>query len=157
MFTTALRSTVVPSTLLPSTAEHSRVLASVSHPGALVRVLAASRDLWAPYVRFDPTAPHTAVVWTDERHEAVVGAWLPGQASPVHTHLGRPGALLVLQGVLEETTWVTATDGAEPGRRHAVRRHLVADEVRSYGAVHVHGLRNDGTDPVVALHVLARA
>jgi hypothetical protein len=33
----------------------------------------------------------------------------------------------------------------------------VAGEVRSYGAVHVHGLRNDGSDPVVALHVLARA
>jgi predicted metal-dependent enzyme (double-stranded beta helix superfamily) len=131
--------------------------ASVSHPGALVRALAASRELWAPHVRFDPSAPHTALVWADDRHEAHIGAWLPGQASPVHAHLGRPGALLVLQGVLEETTWVTATDGAEPGRRHAVRRHLAADQVRSYGAVHVHGLRNDGTDPVVALHVIARA
>jgi hypothetical protein len=62
----------------------------------------------------------------------------------------------VLQGALEETTWVTASDGTEPGRQHAVRRQLVADEVRSYGAVHVHGLRNAGPDPVVALHVLAR-
>ena len=51
---------------------------------------------------------------------------------------------------------MTASDGAEPGRQHAVRRHLVADEVRSYGAVHVHGLRNPGPDPAVALHVLAR-
>jgi predicted metal-dependent enzyme (double-stranded beta helix superfamily) len=131
--------------------------ASVSHPGTLVRALAAARELWAPHVRFDPWAPHTAPVWADDRYDAVVGAWLPGQASPIHTHLARPGALLVLQGVLEETTWVTATDGAEPGRRHAIRRHLVADEVRSYGAVHVHRLRNDGTDPVIALHVLAHA
>jgi hypothetical protein len=29
--------------------------------------------------------------------------------------------------------------------------------VRSYGAVHVHGVRNEGIDPVVALHVLAHA
>ena len=127
-----------------------------AHPGALVRSLAVRRELWAPYVRFDPAAPYVATVWTDERHEAVIATWLPGQAGPVHTHLDRPGALLVLQGELEETTWVTATDGAEPGRRHAVRRRFVADEVRSYGAVHVHGLRNAGADPTVALHVLVR-
>jgi predicted metal-dependent enzyme (double-stranded beta helix superfamily) len=126
------------------------------HPGALVRVLAERRDLWAPYVRFDPTCPHTTPIWADEVHEVVIGAWLPGQASPVHTHVGRPGELLVLQGALEETTWVTATDGAAPGRRHAVRRLLLAGDVRSYGAVHVHGLRNAGSDPTLALHVLAR-
>ena len=129
---------------------------TAAHPGTLVRVLASSRELWAPNVRFDPTAPFTTRVWSDDEHEALVGAWLPGQASPVHTHLNRPGALLVLQGALEETTWVTASDGTEPGRQHAVRRHLVADAVRSYGAVHVHGLRNAGPDPAVALHVLAR-
>ena len=130
---------------------------ATAHPGTLVRVLAARRDLWAPHVRFDPAVPRTTVIWSDDRHEAVLGTWLPGQASPVHTHLHRPGALLVLQGGLEETTWVTATDGAEPGRQHAVRRHLGPDDgARSYGAVHVHGLRNAGPDPVVALHVLAR-
>ena len=128
----------------------------LAHPGALVRSLAVRRDLWAPHVRFDPSGPYVTTVWADDRHEAVIATWLPGQASPVHTHLARPGALLVLQGELEETTWVTATDGAEPGRQHAVRRQLVADEVRSYGAVHVHGLRNAGPDPAVALHVLAR-
>lgn len=127
-----------------------------AHPGTVVRLLAARRDVWAPHVRFDPTRPYTTTVWTDDHHDAVLGAWLPGQASPVHTHLGRPGALLVLQGALEETTWVTATDGSEPGRRHAVHRQLGPDEVRSYGAVHVHGLRNTVGDPAVALHVLAR-
>ena len=127
-----------------------------AHPGALVRTLAVRRELWAPHVRFDPLAPHVAAIWADERHEAVIATWLPGQASPVHTHLDRPGALLVLQGELEETTWVTAPAGAEPGRRHAVRRRFGIDEVRSYGAVHVHGLRNAGPDPTVVLHVLAR-
>lgn len=127
-----------------------------AHPGALVRELAATRELWAPHVRFDPTSPRSGVVWADDRHEAMITTWLPGQASPVRRHVGRPGALLVLQGVLEETTWVTASDGDEPGRQHAVRRALGVDEVRSHGAVHVHGLRNAGVDPVVALHVLAR-
>lgn len=125
------------------------------HPGSLVRLLAGRRDLWRPHVRFDSTGPLTTPVWADEEHEVVLGTWLPGQASPVHTHVGRPGALLVLQGRLEETTWVTATDGGSPGRRHAVRRHLETGQVRSYGAVHVHGLRNAGGDPTVALHVLA--
>ena len=140
-------------------AAHLAVLADQpvpTHPGALVRSLAVRRELWAPHVRFDPVAPYVTTVWTDDRHEALIATWLPGQASPVHTHLGRPGSLLVLQGELEETTWVTATDGAQPGRRHAVRRRFGIDEVRSYGAVHVHGLRNAGTDPTVALHVLAR-
>jgi predicted metal-dependent enzyme (double-stranded beta helix superfamily) len=141
---------------MPSATLAVTVLTSASHPGALVRALAAARDLWAPHVRFDPAAPCSSHIWSDDRHEALLGAWLPGQASPIHTHLHRPGALLVLQGTLEETTWVTATDGAQPGRRHAVRRQLLAGEVRSYGAIHVHGLCNAGTDPVVALHVLAR-
>ena len=139
----AARIPVVPAQTVPA------------HPGVLVRSLAVRRELWAPHLRFDPVAPYVATVWAAGCHEAVIATWLPGQASPVHTHLDRPGALLVLQGELEETTWVTATDGAEPGRRHAVRRRYGAGEVRSYGAVHVYGLRNAGADPTVALHVLA--
>ena len=49
-----------------------------AHPGALVRKLAARRELWAPHVRFDPTAPRSGVVWADDRHEAVITSWLPG-------------------------------------------------------------------------------
>jgi len=143
------------------TTHHARLLpprdpgaiAALAHAGSVARAVADRRDLWAPHVRFDPDTPHERTVWSDGRWEVRLGAWLPGQSTEVREHVGRPGAVLVLQGVLEETTWVTATDGPAPGRRHAVTRRHVADQVRSYGAVHVHAVANRGTDPAVALHV----
>jgi predicted metal-dependent enzyme (double-stranded beta helix superfamily) len=132
-------------------------LAHHAHPSAVARALAEHRDLWAHQVRFDPTAPFEVTVYDDGRHEAVLGAWLPGQLSRAHEHLGRPGAVLVLQGTIEETTWHVVTDGPEPGRRHAQRRTIEVGEVRSHGAVHVHALGNTGVDPALAIHVRSRA
>jgi hypothetical protein len=107
-------------------------------------------------VRFDPSAAHTAPVWRDARWEVRIEAWLPGQSGGLTEHLDRPGALLVLQGALVETTWVIATDGPTPGRRHAVARRYAADDVRSHGDVHVHEVRNAGPDPAIALNVRRR-
>lgn len=122
----------------------------------VARVVAEHRDLWAAHVRFDPAAPHQATVWSDERWEVRLGAWLPGQSSATHEHVGRPGALLVLQGALAETTWHVATDGPAPGRRTAVTRVHGSGEVRTHGAVHVHTVAAAGSDPALALQVHAR-
>jgi predicted metal-dependent enzyme (double-stranded beta helix superfamily) len=122
----------------------------------LAESVAEQRHLWAPGVRFDPAAPHETVVWADDRWEVVVGTWLPGQSSATVARLARPGVLHVLQGTLDETTWVTATDGPTPGLRHAVTRRYTAGATRSHGTVHVHDVRNPGPDPAVALHVHAR-
>jgi len=133
--------------------EHLR---DAADPRAVARVVAEHRDLWAAHVRFDPAAPHHATVWADDRWEVSVGAWLPGQRSGSHQHVDRPGALLVLQGALRETTWHVATDGPAPGRRTAVSRVHATGGLRSHGAVHVHDVAADGSDPVVALQVHAR-
>lgn len=122
----------------------------------VARVVAEHRDLWAAHVRFDPAAPHHATVWADDRWEVSVGAWLPGQGSGNHQHVGRPGALLVLQGALRETTWHVATDGPAPGRRTAVSRVHAAGGLRTHGSVHMHDVAVEGSDPVVALQVHAR-
>jgi predicted metal-dependent enzyme (double-stranded beta helix superfamily) len=132
-------------------------LDSLTHPSDVARALADRRYLWAPHVRFDPAAAHRAVVWTDGSWEAELTAFLPGQRSAAHPHVGHAGAVLVLQGRMRETTWLVATDGPTPGRRHGVARVLHADDVRSHGPVHVHDLGNDGPDPAVALHVRAVA
>ena len=123
---------------------------------AVARVVAEHRDLWAAHVRFDPARPHHATVWADDRWEVVLGAWLPGQRSGSHHHVGRPGALLVLQGALRETTWHVATDGPAPGRRTAVSRVHATGGLRTHGSVHVHDVAAEGPDPVVALQVHAR-
>ena len=124
---------------------------------AVARVVAEHRDVWAAHVRFDPDAPVHATVWQDDRWEISLGAWLPGQGSGSHEHVGRPGALLVLQGALHETTWHVATDGPTPGRRTAVTRVHAAGGLRTHGAVHVHEVAAQGPDPVLALQVHARA
>jgi len=122
----------------------------------VARVVAEHRDLWAAHVRFDPSSPVHATVWQDDRWEVSLGAWLPGQSGRTHEHVGRPGALLVLQGALRETTWHVATDGPAPGRRTAVTRIHAAGGVRTHGAVHVHEVAVQGPDPVLALQVHAR-
>jgi predicted metal-dependent enzyme (double-stranded beta helix superfamily) len=119
--------------------------------------LAEHRTAWAPLVRFDPAAPFELTVYDDGVHEAVLGAWLPGQVSRAHQHVGRPGAVLVLQGSLQETTWHVVTDGPTPGRRQAVARSIPAGDIRSHGGVHVHALGNLGDDPALALHVRSLA
>jgi predicted metal-dependent enzyme (double-stranded beta helix superfamily) len=146
--TTALRSLHLDRTSLPRSAP-------LADPGRLARHLAARRDLWARHVRFDPSSPYRVGVYSDDAWEVELGAWLPGQGTRTHEHVGRRGALLVLQGVLTETTWLVATDGPEPGRRHAVTRTYGADELRSHGDVHVHAVSNAGSDPALALHVRA--
>lgn len=154
MSTTAL----LPRTLrsrLPLARTSAPALPAHASPAQVAAAVAAHRDLWAGHVRFDPVDPHQAVVWHDERWEVVLGAWLPAQASATVEQLGRPGALHVLQGELEETTWVTATDGPAPGRRHAVVRRWSAGSTRSHGTVHVHDVRNPGPDPALALSVRA--
>ena len=137
-----------------STLEHH--LAHVVDPRAVARIAAEHRDLWAAHVRFDPTTPVHATVWRDDQWEISLGAWLPGQGSRAHEHVGGAGALLVLQGTLRETTWHVATDGPEPGRRTSVSRVHAAGGLRSHSAVHVHEVAVEGPDPVLALQVHAR-
>lgn len=136
--------------------EHLSALPDAADARAVARLLAEHREIWAAHVRFDPVAPHHTTVWADDRWEARLGAWLPGQSSGTHEHVGRPGALLVLQGRLAETTWHVATDGPTPGRRTAVTRLHGPDDVRSHGHVHVHAVEAAGPDPVLALQVHAR-
>jgi len=132
-------------------------LREATDPRAVARILADHRDLWAAHVRFDPETPHHATVWSDDRWEVELAAWLPGQQEQTHEHVGRPGALLVLQGAVRETTWHVATDGPTPGRRVGVTRVHPQHSVRSHGSVHVHAVSAEGSDPALALQVRARA
>ncbi len=143
-------------TSLPAEQHVAAHLYDAADPRAVARVVADHRDLWASAVRFDPDAPQHVTVWADDRWEVRLGAWLPGQSSGEHHHVGRRGALLVLQGSLRETTWHVATDGPTPGRRHAVTRVHRAGDVRTHGDVHVHAVEPEGTDPVLAIQVHAR-
>lgn len=169
MTVSTVRTTIDPTALLRrasyavSRLELPRARAGASiapeHAGAaaVATALAGRRHLWARHARFDPNGPVDVPVWHDDRWEATLGAWLPGQSTGARAHLHRPGALLVLQGELEESTWLVATDGPQPGRRHAVVRRYAAGSLRSHGTVHVHDLRNAGTDPALALHIHERA
>jgi len=136
---------------------HLAGLPEAADPRSVALLVAGHREIWASHVRFDPERPHHTTVWSDDRWEVRLGAWLPGQSSGAHEHVGGPGALLVLQGRLAETTWHVATDGPTPGRRHAVTRVHGPRDVRSHGHVHVHAVEAAGPDPVLALQVQARS
>jgi predicted metal-dependent enzyme (double-stranded beta helix superfamily) len=120
----------------------------------LARELSGHTDLWAPHVQFAHDSRYAVRVAATSDYEAWLLTWLPGQSTGLHDHGGSPGALVVLDGELDEATLA-------PPRRHTpaamVHRALETGRSRAFGPHHVHDVRNTGTVPAVSLHVYAPA
>jgi mannose-6-phosphate isomerase-like protein (cupin superfamily) len=110
--------------------------------------LAADPSRWRPHVDFDPDRRYYRRLLADDRHEAWLLTWLPGQGTEWHDHGDSAGAFVVLQGALVEGT---AVHGLVRGTRHLHRRGVA----HAFGPDHVHRVTNEGPDPAVSLHVYA--
>jgi hypothetical protein len=123
---------------------------SAGSPARTALRLAADPALWLPAVRFDPAARVHTRIWADDDAEAWLLTWLPGQGTDIHDHGGSAGAFVMLTGTLSEWT---------PGRSRFARRGRTRrwhrGDVRSFGADHVHQVRNDLLEPAISLHVYA--
>jgi predicted metal-dependent enzyme (double-stranded beta helix superfamily) len=77
-------------------------------------------------------------------------AWLPGQASPIHSHMTWC-ALSVYEGHLTETLYDRDQIGIDLiSEKHLFRGHVSHSP---YGRSVAHRLRNDSTEPAISLHV----
>jgi hypothetical protein len=116
--------------------------------GEIVRAIAERPGQWRPVVQFsagrrwyyridlgDPAA----------NYEVWLLSWLPGQQTGFHDHGDAVGAFAVADGKLLEST---ATVGSAAVRS----RQLRAGAVRSFGAAHLHDVRNAAGAPAVSVH-----
>lgn len=133
----------------------------VKHLAETARALAGQRERWQRLVDFDPLTRYYAQLESDERHEAWLLTWLPGQGTPWHDH-GHDhgpsaGSFVVLQGVLTEQVagYRSARDLDDARRATGPAITLGPGDQRSFGGPHLHRVTNVGPDPVVSLHVYA--
>jgi mannose-6-phosphate isomerase-like protein (cupin superfamily) len=131
---------------------------TLAHPlttdlAAIARGYAEDPDSWPFAPRFSAVERWYARVGGDDRHEAWLLTWLPGQGTDLHDHGGSSGAFFVVSGALTEEVIVPA-DAAPIVPR---RVNLTAGAARAFGAHHVHRITNTGTAPAVSLHVYAPA
>ena len=114
--------------------------------------LAKQRVLWEPLVSYDPVARYYVRLAREQKFEAWLLTWLPGQGTDWHDHGGSAGAFTTLRGILTERH---AEVGYGPPRIIPGARELVAGTVRSFGSRHVHEVSNRSPEPAVSLHIYA--
>jgi hypothetical protein len=110
----------------------------------IARRVAAHETLWRAVVHHDEAERTPVRLIGTDRYEVWVIGWTPGQAVVLHDHGGSAGALLVVDGELQEEV---ATDGGLA--RHALRK----GDGRELPVETVHAVGNVGTRPATSIHV----
>jgi predicted metal-dependent enzyme (double-stranded beta helix superfamily) len=139
----------------------TRVIALLRRPGE-VDLGAAAEALQALDVR--PSALGGAVcadqanyvrtlLYRDERSEMLLLTWMPGQRSPAHDH-GVSGCVVrVVCGMATEHCYGCAEDAAAD--RNGVMRTFSPGSVLKAEDDSCHTLGNDGSEPLITLHIYA--
>jgi hypothetical protein len=129
---------------------------------AEVRRLTAVPAEWVARVRLDPAGRWYEQIQVSDSCELWLISWLPGQSTGFHDHGGANGAFGVVWGELDEhlagpgATFSAGPVGpgsVGPGSVGSTIRAASAGQVRSFGAHHVHDVRNSAVDSVaVSVH-----
>ena len=119
---------------------------------AEVRRLTSVPAEWVARVRLDPEGRWYEQIRVDDSCELWLISWLPGQSTGFHDHGGANGAFGVVWGELDEHM-VSRGAGGSAGSVGTAIRAVPAGQVRSFGARHVHDVRNSSADSVaVSVH-----
>jgi Cysteine dioxygenase type I len=103
------------------------------------------RDLWEPLVRIDTQRRRYELVYEDERMDAWVLSWMPGQATGFHDHWISSVGLFAAQGVVREDQ---LRYGHPP-----IERELTAGTRRSGNPSYIHRVQHIDGAPAVTIHV----
>jgi hypothetical protein len=111
----------------------------------VARSIAARPVIWEPLVRLDPERRRYELVYEDDRMDAWVLSWMPGQATGFHDHYISSVGLCVAQGAVRE-------DQMRYGMGH-VERHLTAGVSRRGDPSYIHRVQYEDGEPAVTIHV----
>jgi predicted metal-dependent enzyme (double-stranded beta helix superfamily) len=117
-------------------------------PGELEVVaglIAERREIWEPLVRTDSVQRRFELVYEDDRMDAWVLSWMPGQGTGFHDHdLSSVGIACVQGGVRED--WLRF---AQPELEFQLR----PGDLRRGGPGYIHRVRHALGEPAVTIHV----
>jgi hypothetical protein len=111
----------------------------------VARSIGARPDIWQPLVRLDRERRRYELVYEDDRMDAWVLSWMPGQATGFHDHYISSVGLCVAQGSVRE-------DQMRYGTTH-VERHLTAGDSRRGDPTYIHRVQYEQGEPAVTIHV----
>ncbi len=107
--------------------------------------LAARTELWEPLAHRDPEQRRYELVYEDERMDAWILSWMPGQGTGFHDHYVSGVGLCVASGSVREDLMVY---GGPPESRV-----LRAGDARRGGPGYIHRVTHDEGLPAVTVHV----
>ena len=107
--------------------------------------IAARSDIWESLVHANPTRRCYELVYEDDRMDAWILSWMPGQGTGFHDHYISGVGLCVAQGCVREDTMVY---GGEPQSRR-----LGEGATRQGGPGYIHRVNHDDGLPAVTVHV----
>ena len=107
--------------------------------------IAARTDIWEPLVHGNPERRCYELVYEDDRMDAWILSWMPGQGTGFHDHYISGVGLCVARGCVREDIMVY---GAEPQSRR-----LCEGSTRQGGPGYIHRVNHDEGLPAVTIHV----
>jgi hypothetical protein len=111
----------------------------------IARGIAERRDIWEPLTHADTERRRYELVYEDDRMDAWVLSWMPGQATGFHDHYISSVGICTAQGCVREDQM---RYGADP-----VERHLSAGDSRQGDASYIHRVQHWDGEPAVTIHV----
>jgi quercetin dioxygenase-like cupin family protein len=102
-------------------------------------------DAWEPLVHADPTRRRYELIYEDERMDAWVLSWMPGQGTGFHDHYISGVGIAVAAGRVREDLMVY-------GDEH-LALHLRAGDSRQGGPGYIHRVAHESGEPAVTIHV----
>jgi hypothetical protein len=102
-------------------------------------------DIWTPLVTVDRDRRRYELVYEDERMDAWVLSWMPGQGTGFHDHYISGVGIAVAAGGVREDLMVYGGDDIE--------LHLRAGDTRQGGPGYIHRVRHELGEPAVTIHV----
>ncbi len=143
--TVSIESLFVPALAsLDGLVPHERLLTPVELE-EVARGLAARVDLWEPLVHDDATHRRYELVYEDDRMDAWILSWMPGQGTGFHDHYISGVGLCVARGCVQEDLMVYG--GAHQSRT------LQEGDTRRGGPGYIHRVGHGGGLPAVTVHV----
>ena len=107
--------------------------------------IAARPDIWEPLTHADRERRRYELVYEDDRMDAWVLSWMPGQATGFHDHYISAVGLCVAQGVVQEDV---LRFGGDP-----VERRLGKGATRRGSPGYIHRVQYVDGEPAVTIHV----
>jgi hypothetical protein len=111
----------------------------------VARAIASRPDVWEPLVRVDAVQRRYELIYEDDRMDAWVLSWMPGQGTGFHDHYISGVGLAVAAGGVREDQLVYGTSH--------LALHLRPSDTRQGGPGYIHRVTHEEGEPAVTIHV----